>query len=192
LNAAIGAAFAQKHFHSSGDVAFVLGLLQDIGVAVLSGIFEDRYARLIMHAQSCGPARLHVIEREDLKVDHSEISAAIVEQWGFPEELQSAVRFHHDLKATEREPKKSHSAIYSMRVAESIADLYDNRHPSRRQDLINQLSACSDGQTERGFCSLEGCVHLAPEIAQQFRTPHIDEALLTSILRDVFQPSARS
>jgi two-component system, cell cycle response regulator len=98
LNAAVGAMCAQKFFGLSGDIAFVLGLLQDLGIAALAATFQDRYARLVSRARSCGPTHLHVVEREDLRLDHSEISAGLVEQWGLPDELCNAVRSHHNPK----------------------------------------------------------------------------------------------
>ena len=67
LNAVLTSVFAQKCFGFSGDCVFILGLLQDLGIAVLAATFEDRYARLVSRARSCGPTHLHVVEREDLQ-----------------------------------------------------------------------------------------------------------------------------
>jgi HD-like signal output (HDOD) protein len=185
VNAAVASVFAQKQLGLSGDVAFVLGLLQDIGIAVLGATFEDRYARLVGRARSCGPTHLQVVEREDLKIEHSEISAALTEEWGLPEELWSAVRFHHGPKPASGEGQECLSFIDSMRIAECVADLCDNRHPSRRQDFLRQLAACCEGGSEQGLRMLDESTRLASEIAQQFRIPFPDEASLCRIFREL-------
>ncbi|HXY33143.1 MAG TPA: HDOD domain-containing protein, partial [Planctomycetaceae bacterium] len=192
LNAALAAVCAQKFFGLSGDVSFVLGLLQDIGIAVLAATFQDRYARLVARARSCGPAHLHVIEREDLRLEHSEISTALIEQWGFSDELLSAIRFHHNPKPAEPQ-ECAPSVVDAMRIAESIADLCDNRHPARRQELFRQLAACCDKGPQQSFRTLEQSIKLAVEIAQQFRASALDEAALTSLFRELLElPAAAS
>jgi HD-like signal output (HDOD) protein/DNA-binding NarL/FixJ family response regulator len=187
LNAAIASALAQKQFGVSGDVAFVLGLVQDIGIAVLGATFEDRYARLVSRARLCGPTYLQVVEREDLGIEHSEISAALLEQWGFPDALLKAVRFHHSRKPNRVDGREFLCFVDSMRIAESVANLCDNRHPSRRQELLSQLAACCDAPSGQSLRALEDSAHLAAEIAQQFRSPFTDEALLRGILGEVLE-----
>jgi HD-like signal output (HDOD) protein/CheY-like chemotaxis protein len=190
LNAAFVAVLAEK-FGLSGDVGFVLGMLQDIGIALLGATFGDRYARLTSRARSCGPAHLHVVEHEDLRIEHSEISAALMEQWGFPDELVSTVRSHHNPKSAQREGSESLlvSVIDSMRIAESIADLCDNRHPARRQELQRQLVASCSGGRDYDLATLQASVSRASEIAQQFRAPFPDEAMLRGIFRELLDPT---
>jgi HD-like signal output (HDOD) protein/DNA-binding NarL/FixJ family response regulator len=189
LNATIASAFAQKQFGVSGDVAFVLGLVQDIGITVLGATFEDRYARLVSRARTCGPTYLQVVEREDLGIEHSEISAALLEQWGFPDELLKAVRFHHSRRPDRAEGRESLCFVESMRIAESVANLCDNRHPSRRQELLGQLAACCDAPPAQSLRVLEESAQHAAEIAQQFRSPFTDEALLRGICAEVLGPA---
>jgi HD-like signal output (HDOD) protein/CheY-like chemotaxis protein len=185
LNAVLTSVFAQKCLGFSGDCAFILGLLQDLGIAVLAATFEDRYARLVSRARSCGPTHLHVVEREDLRIDHSEVSAALMEQWGFPEELSIAVRTHHSPKPADRDDRRAGSVTEAMRLAESVADLCDNRHPSRRQEFLRQFAACAAGKVPPTVESLEQSPAIASELAQQFRIPLFDEASLKSLFRDV-------
>jgi HD-like signal output (HDOD) protein len=185
LNAAIASVFAQKQFGVSGDVAFVLGLVQDIGIAVLGATFEDRYARLVSRARTCGPIYLQVVEREDLGIEHSEISSALLEQWGLPDELVKAVRFHHSRKPNGVVGREPLCLVDSMRIAESVANLCDNRHPSRRQELLGQLAAGCDRPLDQSLRALEESAHLAAEIAHQFRCPFTDEALLRGIFGEI-------
>jgi HD-like signal output (HDOD) protein/DNA-binding response OmpR family regulator len=185
LNAAFASAFAQRYFGLSGDVAFVLGLLQDIGIAALGATFEDRYVRLASRARSCGPTHLHVVEREDLRIEHSEISAALMEQWGLPDEFVRTVRFHHTPNSGGVEALRF---IEPMRLAESIADLCDNRHAFRRQDFLQQLASCCNVGLEESHRGLEGAASLASEITKQFRFPLLDETLIRGIFRELRDP----
>jgi HD-like signal output (HDOD) protein/CheY-like chemotaxis protein len=187
LNAVLASVFAQKCWGLSGDCVFILGLLQDLGIAALAATFEDRYARLVSRARSCGPMHLHVVEREDLRIDHSEVSAALMEQWGFPEELTTAVRTHHAHRPPERDDRRAGSVTEAMRLAESVADLCDNRHPSRRQEFLRQLTGCAAGRVQPTVESLEHSIALASEMAQQFRIPLFDETSLKNLFRDVCQ-----
>jgi HD-like signal output (HDOD) protein/CheY-like chemotaxis protein len=185
LNAALASVVAQQHCGLSGDLAFVLGLLQDIGIAALAAAFEDRYARLVTRARSCGPAHLHVVERADLRIEHSEISAALVEQWGLPNELVNVVRFHHMPTPSGRGGTTASSTVVAMQISESISDFCDNRHPTRRQEVLRQLSACD----EDSVISAEACAKLAAETAHQFRAPFVDESWLKTVLCELVEPA---
>jgi HD-like signal output (HDOD) protein len=187
LNAALASVFAQKHFGLSGDVGFVMGLLQDVGIAALGATFEDRYARLVSRARSCGPTHLHVVEREDLQIEHSEISAALVEQWGLPDDFLRTVRFHHcpNSGGVEALP-----FIDPMGIAESVADLCDNRHACRRQHFLHHLASCCKGELEEDLKGLEESASLASEITKQFRTPPPDASMLRAIFRELRDPAS--
>jgi HD-like signal output (HDOD) protein/DNA-binding NarL/FixJ family response regulator len=183
VNATFASVFAQKQSGLSGDVAFVLGLFQDLGIAVAGAAFGARYARLVTRAHSCGPTHLHVVERQDLGVEHAELSAALMEQWGLPQSLLNAVRRHHGLNPPGDDARELLPYLSCMRLAESVADLCDNRHPSRREEFLRQLTDCFDGQPARDFRALGEAVDLASEIAQQFRVSFAEEALLKNVFR---------
>jgi hypothetical protein len=76
-----------------------------------------------------------------------------------------------------------------MRLAESIADLCDNRHACRRQDVLQHLDSCCNGGLEEGLRGLEGAAALASEIAKQFRVPVPDETLLRGTFRGLRDPA---
>jgi hypothetical protein len=95
------------------------------------------------------------------------------------------VRFQHGTKSGRIETLRF---IEPMRLAESIADLCDNRHACRRQDFLQQLASWSNGGLEEGLRGLEGAAALASEIATQFRVPLPDETLLRGIFRELRDP----
>ena len=72
---------------------FLAGLLHDLGI-----IFEDEHLpepfAEIMNS-SDDNATLAQMERRRLGFDHTQLGAAVAEQWGFPDAATAAIRYHH-------------------------------------------------------------------------------------------------
>ncbi len=75
--------------------AFTAALLHDIGKLVLSSLLEDAYNEVIRETEQAGHSFLKT-EKILLGVDHAEAGGRLLERWGFPDVLVSAVRCHHD------------------------------------------------------------------------------------------------
>ena len=89
------------------DVAFVAGLLHDLGILVLDQYFPEQYAvALDMAGRTAGgPAAadagpeelpLYAAEAKHLGISHGEVGGAILERWALPASLVEAVSLHHD------------------------------------------------------------------------------------------------
>ncbi|MBN2290412.1 MAG: HDOD domain-containing protein [Candidatus Glassbacteria bacterium] len=76
------------------DLAFTLGLLHDIGKLAL-GYFVDRNSEQIALETGHDAQSFLDVEEKVLGISHTEAGALMLEQWGFPEELVVAVRWHH-------------------------------------------------------------------------------------------------
>jgi HD-like signal output (HDOD) protein/CheY-like chemotaxis protein len=76
------------------DLAFIAGLLHDVGSLVLASRMPDEYAAIAAHARAAG-LPLHVVERERLGVDHAGVGAYLLGLWGLPPEVLNVVAFHH-------------------------------------------------------------------------------------------------
>jgi HD-like signal output (HDOD) protein/predicted Ser/Thr protein kinase len=74
---------------------FVATLLRDLGMMVLRQFFKDAYqpvwngGREILAQQQCDWEERH------LGIDHAEVGAALLAQWGLPGEIVEPIRFHH-------------------------------------------------------------------------------------------------
>lgn len=82
----------------SGSIAFLAGLLHDVGKLVL-----DRHCRAAWSAalRMSRDARLplHEAEKRMIGGDHATIGAVLLESWKVPEEVAVPVRWHHQPEA---------------------------------------------------------------------------------------------
>ncbi len=77
------------------DVAFTSGLMHHIGKTALANSHREEYERVMSIVYNEGRSFTDV-ETEIFGFSHSELGAAVVEQWGLPESLVLTIRHHHD------------------------------------------------------------------------------------------------
>ena len=84
-----------KHLNrQSNSSHFTAALLHDIGKMVLGRFVKD-YFEEIKKLVSSKNLTFAEAEKEVLGIDHAELGGRILEQWGFPRTIVSAVRYHH-------------------------------------------------------------------------------------------------
>jgi len=81
------------------DLAFSVGLLHDLGLAVMATDPSRRYRTLLEQAQS-SRVPLAVLEHDTFGVDHAQVGAHLLSLWGLPPEFCRPVREHHAPPAT--------------------------------------------------------------------------------------------
>jgi putative nucleotidyltransferase with HDIG domain len=84
------------HFTRSPEqeAAFAAGLFHDIGKLLVFTTTPELVPRIMAEWNSGGSYQ--AAESEILGVTHSELSAAVIHSWKLPEEIELAVRCHHD------------------------------------------------------------------------------------------------
>jgi putative nucleotidyltransferase with HDIG domain len=84
-----------KKDHNLLDDVYVGGILHDMGKIIFSNVHPDLLAKI---KEFCAEKNLPASTFEDLSagMNHAEIGAQIAEKWNFPENLVTAIRFHHD------------------------------------------------------------------------------------------------
>jgi len=76
--------------------AYLAGLLQNLGRLVLGHTFQPEFFILNRFSQANPDMPTCELERHVLGVTHDQIGAWLMEAWGLPAELTTAVRHHHD------------------------------------------------------------------------------------------------
>jgi len=79
---------------ASQEVAFIAGLIHDIGKLVLVTHYPQRYDGAVAY-QIQNNCELVTAERNTMGMDHREISAAVVGHWNFPEKIVTAISMQH-------------------------------------------------------------------------------------------------
>jgi putative nucleotidyltransferase with HDIG domain len=80
---------------AQADMAFVAGLLHDIGKVILDSYFPTHFAQVI-GALEKHPTSFVTAEHEIIGSGHDTVGGFLLEQWQLPDELVMAVTEHHD------------------------------------------------------------------------------------------------
>jgi len=76
------------------QLAFVCGLLHDVGKLALAKIVPNSYRRVLMGLHTRG-ADIGQCERDILGVDHTVAGRRLAHQWGLPEAVEMVIWLHH-------------------------------------------------------------------------------------------------
>ena len=102
---------------------FLAGLLQDLGILVMSEAFGNEYGVLYQKANQDHHA-LEVLEQDRWKTDHCEIGAWLAETWELPEVLREAVRGSHNPSLASFEDEVSRLTISCVALSGPLADMW--------------------------------------------------------------------
>jgi HD-like signal output (HDOD) protein len=97
-------------------VAYVAGLLRDIGRLALLVKYPDSYANLLAVSGEHSFDLMNT-ERELFDVDHCQAGVWLMERMPFPPELTEVVAQHHNVPA-----EKTFRMLHLIRIADRMAD----------------------------------------------------------------------
>jgi putative nucleotidyltransferase with HDIG domain len=83
------------------EFAFLCGLLHDLGKVILYKTYPSHYGSICAIPKSETDPAIFIYEAENYGMNHAEIGEMMAKQWGFPLELASVIRRHHDPMASE-------------------------------------------------------------------------------------------
>jgi len=105
-------------------MAYLAGLLHDIGKTALDETMPKSFERLVRQSRDTG-AELYAIEQEHLGLDHAALGKRLAEKWQLPEGIVCCIWLHHTdpaaLAATLPDPKPAAVVALADRLARQSA-----------------------------------------------------------------------
>ena len=127
---------SQTALHMPGDDAFIVGLLQDLGMLLLIQEVGPPYVKLVERAQADG-YDLGPLEVKALGFDHTQLSARLLAHWGLPVVLvESVAHAAPDAIAEEPTAPAAERLGQLLRFAELFARLLAGDHVHVLPELL--------------------------------------------------------
>jgi HD-like signal output (HDOD) protein len=104
------------------EETFLVGMIHDLGKMVVAKLFPS-YTNAIVELASRASITYFDAEQKLELPDHVSIVEHLVEKWGFPKEIKTAVALHHDPEKVKDENLKD--ITYISHVADVIANILD-------------------------------------------------------------------
>ena len=155
-----------KSVHLNPGEAFLAGLMKDLGIYLLSIESRERYQKVI-DLSLAEMDRIQSAEAEIFSTNHSVMSARLLKQWKFSNDIVMGVASHHA-------PEKSNPAFQAYAYLVFLAE-YGALSSGVGNGVVSQVVAeIDDVGNERLFAALE-YFGLAPSTYDDL----VEEALIT-------------
>lgn len=189
LTASVAATFGKRLERISEDLAFTMGMLQDIGILLLAGRIS-RYSALVERFRTTATADLMTMEQEDYGMTHASVGAGLLNEWQLPNSFVRPVLEHHQPRDPAVKEHTRTALDRLMKIGEAFADLCDVPHP-RRRDRLNRLLA-HYGTDKSSTCqsSLKEAVARAHEASQLLSLPTPDTETLRQLVAEALDTRA--
>lgn len=141
---AVGTAFVSTRLEVNRAEAFSLGLLHDLGGALLCRHDPGGYAFVEADEAARDSRRSMLVERDVLGIDHADAGAVVLEAWRFPAAIVDAIAAHHD-HPTAHDSKQRRALAAGQALAE-LSDLADIQHEQACRLVLHHEDAlrCAD------------------------------------------------
>ena len=107
---------AQRTRATTPEEAFSAGLLARIGELALATLFPAEYSAILGEHRQRGDVALTELEQRELVMDHCELSAAMMADWGLPKVFFEPVYYHENIDAATF-PAGSRPAVLARSLA---------------------------------------------------------------------------
>jgi len=174
LTACMASTYSRMSGHAAFESAYILGLLQDLGMTVLHEL-GSKYQRLMQRASSVVRLSLSDLERQELGFTHADVSAALLQKWELPVALTRLV-LNHQQPFEECECVESErELLMAMQVGEYFADLREQSTPQRSSRLYRLVERCGKMDSTTFNACMSSSIERARELSQILRVPVPDE-----------------
>ena len=135
------------------EEGFACGLLSEVGRLALASVYPEKYTEILNDWNSGPVSKLIELEQQEFETDHTELTAAMMDDWGLPESFCLAV-----LKQQKYESLHASNAEISfdflLHLAHQLANVCLAEEEQCQQAMLNlvdryeQSSLASDGLLE--------------------------------------------
>lgn len=102
------------------DISYTAGLLHNMGKVIIADFLINQKEYLIERIKKEGDLDFSVLEKDVLKVDHSEVGEMMADNWGLPDALKTVILFHHNPSDAPEEHKE---ICYLVHIGDHMAML---------------------------------------------------------------------
>ena len=172
---------AQTSFEQDGDEAFLIALLEDLGMMVLIEQFGDTYADLVAKVWRAG-GDLAQLERESLGFEHRELSVRLLQVWGLPENLVAPL--------ADQNNETSETSQHILQLAGLFARLLVDGRPERLEQLRRMSREIDVLRADRLDVFVSGLQQQVSELAQVLGLDTPEEPDYAQIIKDAHRQLA--
>ena len=140
------------------DEAYTVGLLSQMGKLAFAAVCPQEYNRILTEATDTGQ-KLCEEERKEFGIDHCEITAEMLSEWGFPDSFCKAIRYQYEYPENQGMfeddnlanafAAKLKTAGFMLRWSRTISSTLQVGKSMEKQSVINTLDK---GINEYGIC----------------------------------------
>ena len=132
-------AFCLRVRVTAAEEAFTVGLLADVGSLALASLYPDEYALVLESTRGQPRARRIDAEKKELGTDHSELCAALLEDWRIPKLFVDAVLHIDAPEASQAVTGSREKNLVDLLALAAHVGRYCVAEESRRASLIPAL-----------------------------------------------------
>ncbi len=144
VTAAVAADLTANLIDKENQDAFVAGLLQDIGIAVMYFSKEDAYLK-VLDEKTAEELPVEAAENKIFGFDHQILGSEILKEWGLPENMYLPIRYHHrNIDA----PSEYENRVNTIYLSDKISSVYHGCHSSEKIEDIRGVLGNTYGKSE--------------------------------------------
>ncbi len=144
LGTAVSAQVLSKNSNMGNpEEAFTCGLLAQVGRLALACIYPDAYSVILAAAADQPPQEMLKLEQKTFAMDHRELTAAMLQDWGLDDIWVQAVRYYEDpVHSDLPEGHQAQKMAWMMHASSQLGSIC-TAHPDQRGALLQDLLAKS-------------------------------------------------
>lgn len=148
-------------------LAYLSGLLHDFGYLVLAHVLPARFYLLNRFLTVNRQVPINEAERHVMGVDHEHIGSWLMQSWNLPEEVYSAVRWHHGEDSTHPHAVYSDLVLIANRLLHyvGLGEEHNNRLPALAMftlGLTREQALTAVGQVHSSMAELDSLCAVLP------------------------------